>query len=277
MKTYLTKSQSRQWAAFDVVGDAFGGPAYGERNDPVTAMAATAGAGLVGGIMQADAAKSAAGTQAASADRATAETQRQYDQNRADMTPWRESGVKALGQIDAGMVQGGEFNRDFTLADFNADPGLAFRMQQGRDAVEGSAARRGGLLSGGTLKALTNYGQEFGSQEYGKAYDRFNNNMTTRFNRLSSVAGNGQTATGQIGAMGTAATQSMNDTRMQSANASASGIMGGANGLVSGINSGVNGYMSMQMLNKLQPGAGGMPSYGSPTMYSGSPTGNMIA
>lgn len=248
------------------------------------AAAAVVGGSILGGVISGNAAKDAAGVQAAAGDRATAETARQYEQNRQDMMPWHDAGVDALGQITAGIKPGGDFNRDFTLADFNADPGLQFRMNQGRDAVEGSAAARGGLLSGGTLKALTNYGQEFGSQEYGKAYDRFNNNMTTRFNRLSSVAGNGQTATTNTAQMGAAATESGNQTRMQSANATASGIMGAGNSLTSGINSGINGYMSLNMLNKFQPtgvtpnGVGSYtPTYGSPTMYSGSPSGNPIA
>jgi hypothetical protein len=52
------------------------------------------------------------------------------------------------------------------------DPGYAARMKMGTDAIQGAAAAKGSLLSGGTLKALERYGQDYGSNEYGKVYDR---------------------------------------------------------------------------------------------------------
>lgn len=55
---------------------------------------------------------------------------------------------------------------------FQNDPGYQFRLQQGMDALQNSAAARGSLLTGGTLKDLINYGQNFGSQEYGSVFDR---------------------------------------------------------------------------------------------------------
>lgn len=223
---------------------------------------AVVGTSVISGISNANAAKSAASAQVDAADRAAQESSRQFELTRQDNMPWHDAGVGALGQMTAGLSPGSQFNRDFTMADFNNDPGLQFRMQQGRDAVEGSAAARGGLLSGGTLKALTNYGQEFGSQEYGKAYDRFNNNMTTRFNRLASVAGIGQTATRDTNQARMNTSESVNNTNMMGANASASGTMGASNGLTNGITNGINGYMSLNMLNKFtNPGvSAGVPA-----------------
>lgn len=52
------------------------------------------------------------------------------------------------------------------------DPGVAFRLGEGRKALESSAAARGGLLSGPTLAALQRQGQELSSQEYGQAWNR---------------------------------------------------------------------------------------------------------
>ena len=52
------------------------------------------------------------------------------------------------------------------------DPGVQFRLDEGRKAVESSAAARGGLLSGPTLAALQRKGQDLSSQEYGAAWDR---------------------------------------------------------------------------------------------------------
>lgn len=96
-----------------------------------------------------------------------------------------------------------DFNRPFTLADFQQDPGYEFRRTEGQRGVEASASARGGLLSGGTLKALDRYNQDYASGEYGKAFDRYQTDLTGRFNRLSSLAGTGQTATNQTVNAGT--------------------------------------------------------------------------
>lgn len=154
-----------------------------------------AGASIVSGNKAASAQQSAA-DQATSLQQAQdAEARRQYDLNRADLAPYREAGTTALGQLSSGTAPGGQFDKSFTMADFNADPGYQFRLDEGNRAISASAAARGGVLSGGTLKALDKYSQGEASQEYGNAYDRYNNDLTTRFNRLSSLAGTGQTAT----------------------------------------------------------------------------------
>ena len=59
-----------------------------------------------------------------------------------------------------------------TAAGLEADPGYQFRLGSGREALERSAAARGVLRTGGTLKDLLEYGQKFGSQEYEGAYNR---------------------------------------------------------------------------------------------------------
>jgi hypothetical protein len=60
----------------------------------------------------------------------------------------------------------------FRAEDLQADPGYGFRLSEGLKALERSAAARGGLLSGGTGKALTRYGQDMASQEFGNAFNR---------------------------------------------------------------------------------------------------------
>lgn len=52
------------------------------------------------------------------------------------------------------------------------DPSMNFRIKQGTDALENSAAARGGLLSGATLKGVSDYAQNTASQEYANAYNR---------------------------------------------------------------------------------------------------------
>jgi hypothetical protein len=51
---------------------------------------------------------------------------------------------------------------------FTKTPGYDFRMQEGQDALESSAAARGGLLSGAALQASQQYGQNYATSEYDK-------------------------------------------------------------------------------------------------------------
>ena len=59
-----------------------------------------------------------------------------------------------------------------SFEDAQAEPGYAFRLKSGSDALERSAAARGVLRTGGTLKNIQDYGQATGAQEYSNVYDR---------------------------------------------------------------------------------------------------------
>ena len=63
---------------------------------------------------------------------------------------------------------------------FQSDPGYGFRLSEGLKAIEQGAAARGGLLSGNTLKASQRFGQDLASQEYGNAFQRFQQERAAR-------------------------------------------------------------------------------------------------
>lgn len=86
--------------------------------------------------------------------------------------------TSAQGNVNGvpGYTGGGSFN----LADWQ-DPGYQFRLDEGQKLLEGSAAAGGNLLSGSTLKALTNYGQNAASQEYQNAFNRFSGNRAFNY------------------------------------------------------------------------------------------------
>lgn len=120
------------------------------------------------------AAKSAANAQTQAADQATALQREIWQQQRADNEPWRQAGVNALGRLN---------NLSTNPNAFTADPGYQWRAQQGIDQIDRSAASRGRLMSGGTLKALDRYNQGFASNEFQNVW-----------NRQAGLAGVGQTA-----------------------------------------------------------------------------------
>jgi hypothetical protein len=187
-------------------------------------------AGAVGGaLIASDASRSASNTQADAASNATAANNAQYQQTRQDNLPLLDARNTSLGQMVSGAAPGGDYNRDFSLADFRQDPGYQFRLAQGQQGVEQSAAARGGALSGGALKGLVQFNQGTADQAYGDAYQRFNADRDRRFNRLASIAGLGQTATAQTQALGGQSVARSGEYGLQGANAQAAGTMGQAN------------------------------------------------
>jgi hypothetical protein len=104
--------------------------------------------------------------------------------------------------VDPNNPNFGRYARDFGMADFQADPGYAFRLAEGQKALERQAAARGGLISGAALKAAGRYGQEMGSQEFTNAFNRYQTNRANQLNPLQSLAGLGQTSANIMGTAG---------------------------------------------------------------------------
>lgn len=209
---------------------------------------------LVGGYIAGQGAQNAAQTQADAAAYAADLQYKQYKQQRKDAEPWRNAGVDALGRIQGQM---GDFNRDFSMQEFQEDPGYQFRMAEGQKALERSAAARGGLNSGRTMKELARYSQGVASDEYQNAYNRYNADRDRRFNRLASLAGIGQTANQQVSQAGQNFANQAGSAAMQGANAQAAGMVGQANAwnnaISSGVNNGMNTWISYQMMNQNRP------------------------
>lgn len=228
--------------------------------------AAIVGSAAVGAISsnRASNAQQGAANQANDTNRASLEEQRrQYDLARSDQAPYREAGYNALSMLNKGIGEGGEFTKTFGQTDFQGDPGYQFRLTQGQQALDRSAAARGGLQSGAALKAAARYGQDFASNEYGNAYNRFVQDQTNRYNRLAGVAGTGQqavnntTAAGQNYANSVAGiNNNIAQNQIGAGNAQASSYIGGANALAGGVGQYMNYQNSQNYLNALNSNRG---------------------
>ena len=171
-----------------------------------------AAAALIGGKMSSDASKSAAATSAAASDRASELQREMFERNIELNAPFREAGVNALNKL----VPLTEY-KDFGMDQFRADPGYGFRMSEGMKALEGSAAARGGLLSGNTLRGVQRFGQDLASQEFQNAFNRYGIERERRLNPLQSLAGVGQTTSRELGAAGTGFANRLGDIGMNQA------------------------------------------------------------
>ena len=91
----------------------------------------------------------------------------------------------------------GSLLKRFGMEDYQADPGYQFRLSEGNKALDRSMAASGRYLTPERQKALIEYNQNMGSQEYGNAYNRYTQDQGNIYNRLAGIAGVGQTAVAQ--------------------------------------------------------------------------------
>ena len=308
MKIYMTRAQTKAMASMDgcYVGDPTGGPAYGEYNDPVSAVAASVGGSLLTGMMGADASRSAASTQAGAARdasaaqlQATRETNAQqldmYNQNVARQQPYVQAGLGSLNALQQGLAPGGQFTQTFKPSDMQLDPSYQFRLNQGSQNLNASAAARGLLGSGQNLKDITDYGQQSASQEYQNAFNRYQTNQGNLYNRLSGMATMSQNAAAGVGNQGMQVASNMAQNTMAGVGASnnyltsgaaaqAAGAVGQANAWGGAMQGGISNYMGMQQLQNQSNwyanhgGAGSgytMPSVGGPIQSVGLGSGSL--
>ena len=214
--------------------------------------AAIIGSSLLGGRS----AEKAANVQAEAANRAADLQYKQYQEDVARQKPFYDVGVNALPEL----VQASKYT-NFGMDQFQADPGYAFRLKEGQKQLERNAAARGGLISGGALKAAQQYGQEMGSQEYMNAFNRYQAERAARLNPLQSLTGMGQTTAQQIGSAGRSMASNVGDAMGSSAAARASGYVGQANALTSGLGTYLNYSQGQNMMSALRGGGGGASRY----------------
>lgn len=250
----------------------------------IAASVGGAAASVVGAKGQAKAAQSAAELQHQDQQDSLAFQKQQYADQQKNEAPFLATGQASAEQLGVDLAPGGSLTKTWdqqfvapTDVTEQNDPGYKFRLQQGQEALEGSAAARGNLFTGGTAKDLTNYEQGAASNEYSNvygramtqyqmAYNQFQNDQANQFNRLSATAGGGQVAAANLGSSGSAAANNIASINSNAgaqqaqqinnaAAATASGYTGAANAVTGGINNLSSAITLQQLLaqNKSQP------------------------
>lgn len=201
---------------------------------------------FVSGTIGAIEAGEAADTQAEGAVNAakiSADAQlRMYEEGRADTAPWRKSGEEALNTLVEKVKAGpGEYTKS---------PGYEFRLGEGNKAIQNSAAARGGVLSGSTVKGLERYNQDYATGDYQNFLANYYNSLTP----LQSLAQVGQTTASQNAVTGSQVGANIGNTIANGMNTAASAQAGGAinqaNAITGASNNAVNNYMMWKYLNK---------------------------
>lgn len=224
---------------------------------PVAAVVASA-------VVSAYAANKASKTQAKASEAAGERSDYQFEtarqdqlaqlaQQREDSAPYREAGTTSLAQLMAGAAEGGEFDQQYQRGSFAADPGAAFRLSQGEAGINRAAAANGSQYSGAALRALARFNSDQASQEYNNWNNRenqaeqlFEGRKMNTYNRLSNVAGLGQTAnqalanngmqvTSNIAQLGNANEARVGNYMQDAAESRASGYVAAGNAIGQGI------------------------------------------
>lgn len=162
----------------------------------------------------------------------------------------------------------GSLLRKFSAADLNDDPvyqsGLQFGLNEGTKGLNRQAAAGGNFLSGETLKALTRFGNDYGSTKANESYNRYTNDQTNAYNKLAGISDTGQTSANQIAQQGAYTANSVGNNLMGAGNARASGYLAQGNALQGGINQGISAWnnRSSPYNNWAQSNSGVMNSTG---------------
>ena len=208
-------------------------------------MSAVASAIVVSSLLGSSSSRQAASAQSDASAQAAKLQREQFERQVELQAPFREAGLRALGKLE-----GASEYTPFGMGQFQQDPGYAFRIGEGQKALDRQAAARGGLISGGALKAAQRYGQEMGSQEYQNAFNRYQTERQAKLGPLQSLAGVGQTSANLLGAAGQQYASSAGEAIGAGGQARASGYMGQASALGGGLNQYMN-YQNQQSQNAL--------------------------
>ena len=184
---------------------------------------------LGGGYLQSQAAGNATDAQLQAARESNALLEKMWQQGRADQAPYREAGTSALAGIQALLKDPSSIT---TMPDYQ------FGLDQGSKALQNSATARGMTHSGQQAKALERYGNDYAGTKLGES-----------FNRLASIAGIGQTATNQTGAMGQGYAGQMAGNITGMGNSSASGYIGQGNAWNNAFGGALNGISEQALID----------------------------
>lgn len=134
-------------------------------------------------------------------------------------------GAGGAGAASGAPSDGGNQLAGPDYSAFYQSPDYQFRLNEGLNAVQGSAAAQGGLYSGNALRAINDFASGTAANEFGNYV-----------NRQLALAGMGQAATTQAGNAALQTGANIGNLLVNQGNARASGIINQTNAITGGIN-----------------------------------------
>lgn len=197
--------------------------------------AAIVGASALGAGANFLSSRSASRAQSGAADRAADIQAEIYGQTRADLEPWRAGGQiaqqGAISMLGLGPAPSGPDIPGGVFGGFQATPGYQFRVDETQRAIDNSAAARGGLFSGATVKEGARFRDGLASLEFENYY-----------NRLMDMSNRGQNSAAAVGSAGANYASGAGNALMAGGNARASGAMAAGNAFSGFLGDAVGAY-----------------------------------
>lgn len=208
-------------------------------------IAAAAVGTIASSALSSSASSSAAQTQANAANQATQAELQMFNTTQKNLQPFMQGGTNSLQALMQylGIGAGGSFNPSapgvapFTAAQFQSSPGYQWQLNQGIDAIQNSAAARGGVGSGNTMKALQTYGTGLANQDWYNAMNAYTAQQQDTYNKLYGIVGTGANAAANLGGFSVDTSKQVGANIIGAGNAQATGQVGSANALTGGVNS----------------------------------------
>lgn len=177
-----------------------------------------------------DAYMNAANMQQQSTREGQALMEKMYQQARADVAPWRDSGGKAVNWWEQALDPNSGLDLSARLA---ATPGYGWLQSEGEKAQQRAALTRGMDLSGAQLKGLTSWNQQ----------NALTNAYTPYMANLQALSGQGLQAGGLSGNWAMQSGQQQGQMGLAGAQAQAAGLVNAANANMASNQSGQNNMM----------------------------------
>jgi hypothetical protein len=220
--------------------------------------AAIVGGSVLSAGIGAFGASSAASSQEAAANQASQTQLAMFDQTQANEAPYLAAGGNALKTLMQGEglapgqnnpnVANGSLSAPFDPSKLAQTPGYQFELQQGEQALLDQRSATGGVGGGNTLKALMGYGEGLASENYQQQFNNYMAQQQQQFGNLQTLAGSGQNAAANLGALGAQTGQSIGQNIIGAGNAAAAGTVGAANAVTGGINNLSSNYLLKNLL-----------------------------
>lgn len=133
--------------------------------------------------------------------------------------------------------------------------GLQFGLDEGAKAINRGAAAAGSYDSGAVAKALTRFGNDYGTTKTEGAYNRDTADKNNIFNKLSGISGTGQAAVNNVSSAGQNYANNVSNTQLGLGNARGASSIAQGNALSNGLVNGYNNYQQANLLNSFQNGS----------------------
>lgn len=208
----------------------------------------TIGAGYLGSQASKKAAGQASDAQIRSAEIATEEQRRQFDELQKLLSPFVNAGTGALGQQQALLGMNGNEAQQAAINNISNSAEFQTYLNQGENAIRQNASATGGLRGGNTQAALSQFSPQL-----------LNQMINQRFTNLGGLTALGQNAAAGVGNAGMQSANNISNLMQQAGAAQAGNFLaqGQANANMWGSVAGALGTIGGAYMNRNKGSSGG--------------------